>query len=263
MKKILYFIAICTVAMSSCKKKEFLVEDTQYQKIAPGDPQYSYLKFLNVTPGSPVVNYYVNGVKFSSALSTSGKETGGYTYNGLYPDLGYAITTPGAIAVTANIIPTATVDPGLEVLTTTLTPVAGKYYTVFTTGRYSATNKSIGPLLALEDVRPALDTAKIFIRMVNLYNGSPNLDLIKVATNTKVAANVAYGTASGFVEIPVPGNGIAPPNIFALNNTATNLPILPNLTLTLTKGRAYTFYLRGVVGDPLFLPGGTVYTTFY
>ncbi|MBB2146031.1 DUF4397 domain-containing protein [Pedobacter sp. LMG 31464] len=263
MKKILYFIAVCTVLLAACKKNEGTVENTEYEKVAPGDPKYSYLKFLNLTPGSPVANFYVDGLKFSSALSSTGVENAGYAYNGLYPDLGYAITAPGSHKVTANIIPSATVDKNLEVLNATITPEAGKYYTIFTTGQYSSTNKSIGPLLVLEDVKPALDTSKIFIRMVNLYNGSPNLDLVKTATSTKVASNVAYGTASAFAEIPSPGPGAAPSNVFALNNTATGLPLLSNITIGLTKGRAYTFYLRGVLGSTTYPLSGTVYTTFY
>lgn len=263
MKKILYFIAVCTVLLAACKKNEGTVENTEYEKIAPGDPKYAYLKFLNLTPGSPVANFYLDGLKFSAALSSVGVESTGYTYNGLYPDLGYAVTSPGSHKVTANIIPTAIVDNGLEVLSTTITPGAGKYYTIFTTGQYSATNKSIGPLLVLEDVKPALDTTKIFIRLVNLYNGSPNLDLVKIATSTKVASNVAYGTASAFVEIPVPGNGVAPSNAFALNNTATGLPLITSVSLTFSKGRAYTVYLRGVLGNATYPLGLTTYTTFY
>lgn len=265
MKKILYIIAACASLLTACEKGT-LVETTEYEKVELGDPKYSYLKFLNVTPGSPFINYYLDGAKFSSALSSTGVENSGYNYataTSLYPDFGYATTAPGAKKLTAKIIPSATADANLEVLNTTITPAAGKYYTVFTSGVYSDANKSVGPVLMIEDVQPPLDTSKIFIRLINMYNGSPNLDLVKTATGTKVAANVAYGTASTFAEIPVPGNGVAPLNIFALNDAVTNMPLVSKLSLTFTKGRAYTLYIRGVFGNTAYPLTGTTYTTFY
>jgi hypothetical protein len=265
MKKLLYIILACSSFFAACEKGT-LVETTEYEKVALGDPKYSYLKFLNVTPGSPFINFYIDGAKFSSGLSSTGTETGGYNYataTSLYPDFGYATTSPGARKLTAIVIPTATADAKLEVLNTTITPAAGKYYTIFTSGIYSTTNKSVGPVLMLEDVKPGLDTSKIFIRIINMYSGSPNLDLIKTATNSKVASNVAYGSASAFAEIPTPGNGIAPVNIFQLNNAATNTALISNISLTFTKGRAYTFYLRGVLGNATYPLTGTTYTTFY
>lgn len=269
MKKILYFIAVCTVLLAACKKNGMTVENTEYEKVAPGDPKYSYLKFLNLTPGSPVSNYYLDGVKFSSALSSSGIENAGYTYNGLYPNLGYAITSPGNHKLTAKIIPTATVDANLEILNTTINPVAGKYYTYYTTGQYSATNKSLGTILAIEDVKPTLDTSKIFIRFINLCNGAPNIDIVKgdVATGPKLITNVAYGSVStGWTEIPAPGSGTAPTIKLWFNNAATGATITATgVSVTLTKGGAYTIYSRGIFGTTATgtIPTYTFYTTFY
>ncbi|RYF23179.1 MAG: DUF4397 domain-containing protein [Flavobacteriales bacterium] len=263
MKKILYFITVCTVLLAACKKNGMTVENTEYEKIAPGDPKYSYLKFLNVTPGSPVSNYYLDGVKFSSALSSSGIENAGYAYNGLYPDLGYAVTSPGTHKVTANIVPSATVDKGLEVLNTTIAPQAGKYYTIFTTGQYSTTNKSIGPILVVEDTKPPLDTSKLAVRFINLYNGGPNLDFIRNSTGVKLASNVAYGQVSPWTEITNPGPGAAPIILYTLNNATTNLPLISNISGTLTKGRAYTIYIRGVFGNATYPATFGTYTTFY
>lgn len=265
MKKILYFIAACTFLMTACEKENEVVENTPYEKVTEGDTKYSYLKFLNVTPGSPVVNFYLDDVKFSANLSSSGVENSGYAYNGIFPDLGYAVTSPGTHKVTAKIVPSATADASLEVLNTTINPAPGKYYTVFSTGAYSATNKSVGPLLMLEDVRPALDTSKIYVRVANFYNGSTNLDLVKdVATGTKIVSNVAYGTASNWAEIPALIGGTSNSIKLFLNTTTTTTPLISaGTTLTLTKGRAYTLYTRGIVGNTTFPLALSFYTTFY
>ncbi|MFW0714672.1 DUF4397 domain-containing protein [Pedobacter sp. N23S346] len=264
MKKILYFIAVCIGLLAACKKGD-LVESTAYEKISPGDTKYAYLKILNLTPASPALTFYMDGNKFSSALSTLGTENAGYAYNGLFPDLGYATTSPGTHTLTAKIIPTAAADANLEIFSTIINPQAGKYYTVFTTGQYSTTTKKIPSSVMLEDVRPALDTTKVFLRVVNLYNGSPNLDITRdLATGTKMITNVAYGTASDWVEIPNIGPGVTPVVKTFINATGTtNTLIAAGVSLTFTKGRAYTLYMRGIVGNTTYPFSGTIYTTFY
>ncbi|MFF5383742.1 DUF4397 domain-containing protein [Pedobacter suwonensis] len=268
MKKILYLIAVSTLLCAACKKQA-LVENTVYEKIQPGDPKYSYIKILNVTPNSPTVNFFVDGTKFSAGLSSLGVENAGYNYataTSLFPDLGYATTTPGSHKLTAKIIASAKTDAGLEVFNTSINPQAGKYYTIFTTGQYNTTTKQIPSSLVVEDIKPALDTSKVFVRVINLYDGSPNVDLIKgdVPTGPKIISNVAYGTSSGWAEVPNPGSGTAPSIKYLLYNTATGGAVIAGtFTLSLSKGRAYTLYLKGVVGNTAFPPTITSYTTFY
>lgn len=252
----------CVGFFTACEKGT-LVETTEYEKVAPGDPKYSYLKILNVTPSSPVLNFFIDGTKFSSNLSSNGTQSTGYAYNGLFPDFGYAVVTPGTRSLTANISPTATVDPNLEVFKQSINAGAGKYYTIFTTGIYSTATKNIPSAIVLEDIKPALDTSKIFIRFVNLYNGSPNLDITRISNGVKLASNVAYGTASPFTEIASPGVGAAPSNAFRVDNATTGAVLIPTLTLGMTKGRAYTLYFRGILGNASFPLTGTIYTTFY
>jgi hypothetical protein len=264
MKKILYFIAVSIGLFSACKKGD-LVENTAYEKISPGDPKYSYLKILNLSPASPALTFYMDGAKFSSALSTLGTENAGYAYNGLFPDLGYAVTTPGSRNLTGKILSTAAADANLEVFNTTITPEAGKYYTIYTTGQYNTTTKKIPSSLMVEDNRPGLDTSKIYVRMVNLATGSPNLDLVKdVATGTKIISNVAYGTATTWTEIPSLGPGASPSIKVFINPTGTTTPLLAaGSTFALTKGRAYTIYVRGILGNVTYPFAATFYTTFY
>jgi hypothetical protein len=265
MKKLVYIIAACATLFTACEKGT-LVETTEYEKVAPGDPKYSYVKILNLTPSSPVINYYMDGPKFTSALSSTGLETGGFAYNGLFPDLGYAVTSPGNHQLTAKIVPRALVDPGLQVLDKQITTAPGKYYTVITGGTYGL-DKTIPSIMVSEDKKPALDTSKVFVRLVNSYNGGPSYDLVKdSATGTKLISNLAFGTASEFVEIPGTagvGGSTASVKLF-FNNSATGVPqIAAGTTLNFPKGRAYTIYTRGILGNTLFPFSATFYTTFY
>lgn len=251
--------SLMAIAFSACTKGD-LVENTEYTKINAGDPAYSYLRFINLTPASPVINFNLNDVRVSGNAATNGKEAG-YTYLGVFPGLGgtFIPAKVGANAITAKIVSSATADANLEVFNTSINTAAGKYYTLFTTGTYNVTTKKVESSLLLEEVKPALDTSKVFIRVVNLYNGGPNVDFVQKTTGQKIVSNLAYGAASAFVEIPLPGQS----NLYNINNSATGVTIFPGTATTLTKGQAYTFILRGVSGSTTTPIGLNYYTTFY
>jgi hypothetical protein len=261
MKKFIYFIAVSTCLVSACKKPD-MIQSSPYESLTTGNTKYAYLKIYNLTPASPKVNFYMDGAKFTGALSSTGTESAGYAYNGFTPTLGYAATSPGTHTLTAKIIASATIDPGLQVFTTSLSLAPGKYYSVFTTGQYAGAVKSIPSSVVFEDARPALDTTKVFFRLINLCTGSPNIDVVNdLPTGTKLVSNVAYGKGSGWVEIPNPGAGTTPIITLIFSNTATSALLLRS-ALTFTKGRAYTVYLGGVLGDPTYPFTATIATTF-
>lgn len=265
MKKILYIVAACGILFTACEKGK-LVETTEYEKVAPGDPKYSYVKLLNLTTSSPIINYYMDGPKFSSGLSSTGIETAGFGYNGLFPDLGYAVTNPGTHQLTAKIVPKATVDPGLQILDKQIITAPGKYYTIVNGGTYDVATKTIPTTLVLEDVKPALDTSKVFVRLVNFYNNGPTFDLHRDSiSGKKLASNVSFGKASDFIEVGGTegvGGGSALVKFF-FKDVATGASVNTGSNLTLTKGRAYTIYMRGAVGITGFPFTVTFYTTFY
>jgi hypothetical protein len=86
------------------------------------------------------------------------------------------------------------------------------------------------------------------------------------AIGTKLISNVAFGTASEFVEIPGTagvGGSAASVKLF-FNNSATGVPqITAGTTINFPKGRAYTVYTRGIFGNTSFPFSATFYTTFY
>lgn len=240
------------------------MENTVYEKLQPADPKYSYFKVLNLSAGSPAVNYFLEGTKASGLYSTTGVESG-YGYNGLFPDLGYAVTTPGTHTLSARLTSAAlpVADRGLEVFTGSFDLPAGKYFTIVPGGLYNTTTKKIESSLVLEDVRPALDTTKIYVRFANLYSGSPNLDVTQTlaGVSQKIASNIGFGKASEFVVISNPGKA----NLYNLTNSSTGAVVLTTATtgITLIKGRAYTLYIRGVLGNATYPPLFTFFTTFY
>lgn len=258
MKKILYIFAIGIGLITACKKGT-LVENTVYEKVEPGSTKYANLKLLNASPGSPVVNFYINGTKFSSAYTSSGTENGGFAYNGLFPDLGYALTIPGSQTLTAKVVANATTNPGLEVFNSTITPEGGKFYSIFTNGLYNTTTNMIPNYTVIEDIRPATDTTKVFVRLINMYTGGPATDVTDATTGQKIISAVAVGKASPWVTIPNPGQS----NKYTFQDATTSAALPVTLTTSLTKGRAYTIYTRGIFGNTAYPLALGFYTTFY
>jgi len=260
MKKLLYLISLVTIIFTACKKGE-LVESTPYTKINAGDPAYSYLRFVNFTPGSPNVNFYLNSVRVSGAYNALSGETG-FGYLGFFPTLGgqYLPITPGKNTVDAKIVSSAATDANLNVLNTPIELTGGKFYSLLTTGAYT-TDKKISNTLLLEEVKPALDTTKVLVRLVNLFTGgTANLDMVQKSTGQVIISNVAQNAVSSYVSIPLPGQS----NIYTFNYTGTAVsPVSTySLTATLTKGQAYTLFVRGVNGSTTF-PFGVSFTSSF
>jgi len=259
MKRLIYLFTLAAIVFGACEKGT-LVENTEYTIIKAGDPSYSFLRFINFTTGSPEINFSLNGERVSGGASTSGKQVG-YLYLGVFPGTGgtYIPAKVGANTIAANIVSSATVDPGVEVYNNSINTEGGKYYSYFTTGTYNSTNKKIGSSFVLEEVKPVLDTTKVFVKLVHLGTGAPNVDFVLQSTGKKIISNVANGAGSNFTEVPLPGQNA----VYLVSNAETGATIVQLAATALTKGRAYTFILRGVAGSTATPLGVSYYTSFY
>lgn len=261
MKKLLYTIALVAILFTACKKGD-LVESTPYTKINAGDPAYSFLRFINITPASPNINFYLNSTRISGAYNALSGETG-FGYLSFFPNLGgqYLPITPGTNTIDAKVVSSAAADPNLNVFNKSIVTTGGKYYSLVTTGSY--TDKKITNSILLEEVKPILDTTKVLIRLVNLFNGgTANLDMVqKTATTSQVLIpNIAVNEVSPYISIPLPGQA----NNYVFYYTGTSVsPTAYTLTSTLTKGQAYTFFVRGVNGSTTFPFGVSGTASFY
>lgn len=261
MKKISYYFIASIVLLASCSKTD-VVENTQSPKTPETtNNKNAYLKILNVTPSSPTVNFYIDGAKLTYAQPIVGFDYPSYSYNAVSFDFGYSIVSAGNRTLSAKIIASATTDANLEVFSQTITPDAGKYYTIFTTGNY--TSKKIPSSVIVEDKTSGIDPTKILIRVANFYNGSTKLDLFKEsATGTKIVSDIAYGTISDWVDISALTSGTNNSIKVVFNSTTASTPLISTeTTLTLSKGRAYTLYTSGVLGNTNFPLTTNLYTT--
>jgi len=204
--------------------------------------QASRIKFFNFGVNAPGVNFYANDTKMTAILSSTGSEaTTGVTYGTVGNGGAYSSIAPGSYTVTGRIA--ATVDKDRPIASITGTIAAGKFYSVYLSGFYNTTAKTIDGFV-LDDTYPnQIDWSVALVRFVHVIaNGNP---LTLYAANTftydtvVVAPAVAYKNASAFIALPP---GIY--DFFARYPDSTTNTIT-RTAVTLTNGRVYTIGARG------------------
>lgn len=237
-KYVLSFVALALILVTGACQKDINLESTS---LLPVDMTQSFVKFINASPGSPAINFYLDNTKATGGYTALGKEVG-IPYAALYPSLDYAQVKAGGRKISIKAAAASPTDPGLTTFEGNVSLAAGKYYSVFIVDQYDAVNKKQN-LLVIEDKNPTVDTAKTFVRFINLQVGSGKTDVFLNAGD-KVFSGVDYKNASEFVSIPNPGKE----NTYILKKTGTGVVIPLILKLTLSKGRSYTVCMRGIAG---------------
>lgn len=223
----------------------YACDKTDIQTI-DGSVKATGIKFFNFAVGSPVVNYYANDVKVSSAVSTTGAESGtvGLTYGAAYPaNNAYATIDPGTYDFKATRPSTAAADPNLVINKLTTSLAANKNYSLYMCGFYDATAKTTDAFL-LEDVLPALDTGFAYVRFVNVSPNANPVDFylkLKEAPGTEIsiAKNIAFKAGSAFVKVPQSVYNLIVRNANSMDD------VVIREDLSVTKSNLYTFSLRG------------------
>lgn len=263
MKKLIYTLIGFALFFAACNKNKEIVENTKYEKLEIGDSKYTYLKFLNLSQGSPIVNYYLNGSKFSARLSSTGVENGGYTFSQIFPGSGnYAAAAPGQYQVSAKIIPTAATDPNLEVFNNSTSFAGGKNYSIYFYNKYNVSAKKIPAYVVYEDVRPTLDTTSVLVRLASFGTNAPSFDLSVGTTYiAPIVKNVTPGKISDWARLANLGPGIDIALKAYLTISGQSAPVIAaGNDLTLSKGRAYTVYIFDTPTNGVFTIGSE--TTF-
>src|SRR5213592_1012171 len=230
-----YLILAATLLLAACGENPV--------QVLPTDSlEASRIKFFNFGVNAPGVNFYAGNVKMTAILSATGSEaTTGVTYGSVGNGGAYSSIAPGSYTVTGRIA--ATVDKDRPIASINGTIADGKFYSVYLSGFYNTTAKTIDGFV-LDDTYPnQIDWSAALVRFVHVIaNGNP---LTLYAANTftydtvVVAPAVAYKTASAFISLPP---GIY--DFFARYPDSTANTIT-RTGVTLTNGRVYTIGARG------------------
>ncbi len=235
MKKLKYILLLaCITAFYSCEKNA--VQDIT------GDAPQARIKFFNFGVSSPGVNFYANDTKMTAISSTTGTESvTGVIFGGVGAGGFYSAIMPGQYTFKGKIA--AATDKDLAISSINGTIATGKYYSLFQSGIYNTTSKSVDGFI-LEDPIPAvIDTGRAYVRFVNaISNANP---MILYAKNTNSTAEVAIGAAvaykggSAFIAVP---NGVYDLSTRYAGST-TN--VITRAAVSFSRGRIYTIGARG------------------
>ncbi|QQL49227.1 DUF4397 domain-containing protein [Mucilaginibacter ginkgonis] len=281
MKKTKYiFLGLLALSAVACKKSVI----TQFGDVKTG----TNLKFVQTAPGLPAVDGYVNGTKITPSQSLSVTDnslttsiTTGIIYNytgstttylGLFPGSNYAVVGSGATAIkvvtTTNVPALATAQtsaPGTTIGSVTQNTSDDSYYTIFTLGLPGSATAPVG-IKVIEDKFTQTDGTKAYVRFANMIpNATSALDLASTvtltgasaATTTTFATNVAYGSASDFIAVPVNSSGLSSYTFQAYATATTTKVGAVSSTVSLAPGRYYTIIGRGLAAD-YAVPGTTI-----
>jgi len=234
------FGCLISILLYSCEKDAVQIID----KPVSG----AQLKFFNFGVGAPVVNFYANDKKISAALSATGAESGtaGVAYAAVFPSINsYAVLEPGSYNFKAQRPSTATADPNLVVSNLNATVEQGKNYSLYLSGIYNTTAKTVESFI-IEDVLPPVDTSAGYVRFVHAISNANPLNLVLknsiTGIETIVATNIAYKSASNFVKVPFGTYELycrypnSPTNVISRNGTSV---------VSVIKANTYSFSIRG------------------
>lgn len=225
------------IVLASCEKNAVQVLPT-------ADLPGARIKFFNFGVNAPGVNFYANNTKMTAIVSGTGAEaTTGVAYGGAGNGGVYLGIAPGPYTLTGRIA--ATIDKDLPIATVGRTIEDGRLYSLYMSGFYNSTTKTVDAFVVEDDFDVPTDYSIAYVRFVNAIGNATNpLTLYRKATTgdtTTVAINtaVSYQGAGAFTPLP---SGVY--DLFARYTDSTTNKI-SRTAVPFVGGRIYTVGARG------------------
>lgn len=225
---------LCAAALAGCGKEAL-------QNIT-GAPPGASVKFFNFGVNAPGVNFYANDTKVTAIGSTTGSEsTTGTAYGGVGNGGLYAGVEPGQYTLSGRIA--AATDKNLPIANIPTTLVDGKYYSVYLSGIYDATAKTVDGFVVEDPFVPQTDFSSTYVRFVNAISNANPMTLYAKNTVTTteypVGAEMAYKGAGAFTQLP--------PGVYDLSTrySGSSTNVLTRPAVSFSGGRVYTITARG------------------
>jgi hypothetical protein len=233
----LYKIAtlLSAVVLSGCGEKSAVQDIT-------GPLASAKVRFFNFGVNAPGVHFYANDTKMAAISSTTGVEsTAGVAYGSVTAGGFYSAITPGNYTLQGKIA--AATDKDLAVSKVTATIADGKTYSMYISGFYDATAKTVEGFVVEDNYSATINYDLASVRFVNaISNSTPMIMYAKNTTTnaeTAIGAAVAYKGAGAFADLPT---GTYDLNLRSAGST-TNL--VTRTGVQFVQGRVYTISARG------------------
>ncbi len=229
-------LALLLFSIAACDKTDALQERGVVEEGAG-------IKAMHMSPDAPTFSLMVDSLRAVTSLSATNGTEIGLVFGNVFPSLagGYALVPGGSHAVSARVSSTFATNPGKTIVSKSATLENGKFYTVAIVDSLSRVDAVI-----VEDDRNVADTSKAYFRIANfMLNGTADVEFIGSAGGYNFMRNgISFKTVSNFDTLtPSPATYKV---LLRSNGSATRLD---SVTLTPLKGRKYTLYTRGVVGQ--------------
>ena len=257
MKKIILSATILILVFVACKKTNTLPD--RFTVIPETNTN---VKFLNLSPGSPQLNFFTADVKTTAFAATSTGVVTGFGYNGFFPStIGYATIPSGSIKIDAKVTDASTVMPGAIVLSTTQTFDAKKFYTFVLLDTITKATS-----LVVEDDPTVPDQTKSYLRIANFISDSAvNVEVTKTSAGyaySKTYTNVAAKTVLQFDSL---GAGSGQVYKIVIKRASNDAILFTLINFAPSQTKKYTFYTRGLMRLTLpnaYAPNVGLYANF-
>jgi hypothetical protein len=218
--------------------------DKVVRDISGPPPASSRIRFFNFGVNAPSVNFYANDTKMTAVQSTTGTEsTSGIAYGGVAAGGAYSAIGAGQYTVTGRIA--AATDKDLPIASVSANIADGKYYSVYMSGFYNSTAKTVDGFIVEDDFTVPTDFTKATVRFVNAVSNANPMTLYAKNTTSgievPIGAEVAYKGAGAFVLIPAGGYDLS------TRYTGSSTNVLTRPSISFAGARVYTITARGDV----------------
>jgi len=241
MKKIIFgILAVITIVIVACEKKDTIPDRTTLNPASSAN-----IKGMHMSPDAPVFNIFVDTVKALAALESNPDVETGLSFGTIVPSLSnaYSIVTGGSHTIAAKVPSTSSTLPGQTIISKSANLVQGKFYTIAVVDSLSKLDA-----LIIEDDLSVADTSKSYFRILNFMKGTADLEFQGSAGGYNFNKNgILFKSVSNFDTLKQGTYKI----ILRATGSSTRLDSIA--AFAPVKGRKYTLYTRGVVGQT----GGT------
>lgn len=192
---------LCVVVLSACDA----FDKNAVQEIAGPVPAGARIKFFNFGVNAPGVNFYANDRKMTAISSGSDQESNiGVAYGGVGAGGFYTAIAPGQYTLAGKIA--AATDKDLAISNLPATLEDGKSYSLYQSGFYNTTTKTVDAFIVEDAFVPQIDFSVAYVRFVHAISNASPMTLYAKNTSTTdsviVGGAVAYKSAGAFTVVP-------------------------------------------------------------
>lgn len=227
-----------TGCLGSCTKTNTIPDRTT---LIPASN--AYIKAMQMSPDAPLFNVMIDSIRAITILETSPNIESGIAFGAVVPSTadGYSAVPGGTYMVSAKVSSTSATLPGQTIASKSANLAQGKFYTLAFVDSLSRMDAVI-----VEDDLNVPDTSKAYFRIANfMLNGTADVEFVSTAGGNNFIKNgIAFKTAGNFETLTAATYSKI---YLRANGSATKLDSIQNFTPV--KGRKYTLYTRGVVGQ--------------